>query len=1161
MVRLIAVTSLLLSFFVAVVPGRIVLADGRSLPPSWQVRGFVAALSDKYHDNAIFALRRSGHATAMFRALSNESSELRNYASRAAALLNDLLKHKNEKVRVAAAQGLGTLGTHAAKYEQQLVGLLEDKSPRVRVAAAQALGALGTRGAKYEQQLVGLLEDKSSRVRVAAAQALGALGTDAAKYAPQLVAQLKDRNWRVRAAAAQGLGALGTRGAKYEQQLVGLLEDKSSRVRAAAAQALGALGTDAAKYAPQLVAQLKDRNWRVRAAAAQGLGALGTRGAKYWPQLVTLLKDRSGNIRVVAVQALGALGSHAAKYAPQLAALLKDKSWRVRAAAARGLGALGTPGAKYGPQLVTLLKDRNWRVRAAAARALGTLAMHDANYAPQIILLLNDKDEYSYARVAAAEALGAMGTHAAVYAPQLAALLKDKSWRVRAAAAKALGALGAHGAKYAPQIAVLLNDKDANDYARATMAQALGTVGRHTMKYAAQSQYEYASQLAGLLTDNADEVRAAAAGSLGTLGHQAAARYTPQIAGLLADEDDSVRIAAERALITLGPLEPKFLPTILTHRYQDTSLTAKIRSLAYMSVGDNTEAQILLSWVGGSNQPPIKKIKNNNSNLAKKTLLIFKQAWTESRNFSIFRADLADQIGKIVTLVNWDKTDRDLLKWFETSLNDAGFVSQANSAGQKIRDLDFLEWKWGTAFAVLFHTVFWFGLIVVYPQSRQVQALFFWNKWIRLVAGLGYIGFLLTWVPFLRRRLFFPFKDTLIADALVDELEENSYYKGSLVIQKNGGSRPAIEVFCVIRGPTILEGESGLGKTMLVRYIVKNYKNLIVFLRASDCNVGVLEAIRGKLEGLAQDPSYLRKLIYAGAIDIVVDGVNEVSLETRAEIILFARRFSRGNLLLVTQPMDWEPPPLSKNYTMQSLTSTQIEEFLVGRYNTLDEHEIISKKEFAAKCHDFVVGALDSKQPKDKVEAMRRVISNPMDLTIVAQMLSDQKAPDLFSLQEQYFTLMSEDYTDRTVGDLQFPLAEFSEYVYHKRASDELVFSPDESQNEIHHLARHKMMVPYHDRKGKSKVERGWVFRHEKIMDFFLVQAFLGSGNKRPATHLGDYRFRGTYFQLANLLPIEQAEALEKQLIYYAADSKDHSISDDFIQLIRNRKSTEYRLE
>ena len=75
-------------------------------------------------------------------------------------------------------------------------------------------------------------------------------------------------------------------------------------------------------------------------------------------------------------------------------------------------------------------------------------------------------------------------------------------------------------------------------------------------------------------------------------------------------------------------------------------------------------------------------------------------------------------------------------------------------------------------------------------------------------------------------------------------------------------------------------------------------------------------------------------------------------------------------------------------------------------------------------------------------------------------------------------------------------------------------------------------------------------------MDYFIVQTFLGDGNEaelRLIDNIGDPRFRGVYFLLATLLPLNEAKDLREKLIDYAADTKDHTVSDTFVQLLRTR--------
>jgi DNA replicative helicase MCM subunit Mcm2 (Cdc46/Mcm family) len=53
-----------------------------------------------------------------------------------------------------------------------------------------------------------------------------------------------------------------------------------------------------------------------------------------------------------------------------------------------------------------------------------------------------------------------------------------------------------------------------------------------------------------------------------------------------------------------------------------------------------------------------------------------------------------------------------------------------------------------------------------------------------------------------------------------------------------------------IKGQIILEGDSGLGKSMFLRYLAKNQERIVVFLPASKCDSGVSIAIQAKLLGL-----------------------------------------------------------------------------------------------------------------------------------------------------------------------------------------------------------------------------------------------------------------------------------------------------------------------
>jgi len=259
---------------------------------------------------------------------------------------------------------------------------------------------------------------------------------------------------------------------------------------------------------------------------------------------------------------------------------------------------------------------------------------------------------------------------------------------------------------------------------------------------------------------------------------------------------------------------------------------------------------------------------------------------------------------------------------------------------------------------------------------------------------------------------------------------------------------------------------------------------------------------------------------------------------------------------MTTQPLEWTPPSTAKTYYLQSLEPNQIQQFLVSRQPRLPEDAKVQGSDYENACTTYLTNTLNPQQPKEELEAAQRILSNPMDLTLVSLMLSQGKTPDLFHLQEQQYNQMAEEFLQE--WRYEFPLKKFSQAIYQMRLNDEKALPAEDFYQELLSLEdeKYKMAVSrqWTDSKGKGKKE--WYFRHDKIMDFFLVQNFLGDSEEtetRLIDHMNDPRFRGVYFLLATLLPLAEAKQLREQLIQYAADTKDHTVSDTFVQILRSR--------
>ncbi|NJL11483.1 MAG: hypothetical protein HC908_18795 [Calothrix sp. SM1_7_51] len=254
-----------------------------------------------------------------------------------------------------------------------------------------------------------------------------------------------------------------------------------------------------------------------------------------------------------------------------------------------------------------------------------------------------------------------------------------------------------------------------------------------------------------------------------------------------------------------------------------------------------------------------------------------------------------------------------------------------------------------------------------------------------------------------------------------------------------------------------------MGKSMFLRYDAKKSHRIVVFLPAFKCEKGVSEAIQAKLHGQAQDENFLRSLVYSGAIDIYIDGINEVSAETRAKICEFVEKNFRGNVIITTQPLEWIAPSTAKTYKLQPLTRLQIEQFLSERAARLGNEAKIKGDDYKKACKNYLVKILDNQLPSDELDASLRILSNPMDLSLVSTMISQSEHPDLFNLQQQQYNLMSAEYQREWKHD--FPLKKFSMRIYQLRCNDETALPSDEFNKEI---------MSMEDEKYKMVVRREW---------------------------------------------------------------------------------------
>ncbi|ERT04866.1 AAA domain family protein [Lyngbya aestuarii BL J] len=563
-----------------------------------------------------------------------------------------------------------------------------------------------------------------------------------------------------------------------------------------------------------------------------------------------------------------------------LLAVFKDKQddSSVRSSAASALGNIGEGSPEVVQDLLAVLNDKqddSW-VRGDTASALGRINEGSPEVVQALLAVLNDKQDDADVRDNAASALGDIGEDSPEVVQDLLAVLNDKQddAEVRGDAAGALGRIGEDSPEVVQALLAVLNDKQDDSWVRRNVASALGNIG--------EGKPEVVQALLAVLNDKQDdsEVRSSAALALEDIG-EGSPEVVQALLKVLNDKQDDadVRSYAALALEDIGEGLPEVVNALLgvvgdkqddseVRHYAASSLTIKLSYL--LAETDNLSIQELEQWI------------------------------------ELYKPGLAVE--------DIDEIRRDNLR---RNINNLERRLQQKKESQKNRLLLQI-----TGLAILLHVLFWTGLIFLYPKSPQVRATFFWNPKVRKIVGLWYVGLALTWVPFLRERLFEPFRESLLSDADLENFNPQTYFAKSPVQHEASGEiQPLNKAIPEINGQILLVGESGLGKSMFLRHLVQSSEGIVVYLPAHQCDAGVIAAIQEKLDDyVKQDPYFLQSLIYHCAIDICIDGLNEVTPDTQANLIKFVESNFKTNIMMTTQP-NWTPLPteMLKIYTLKPL--------------------------------------------------------------------------------------------------------------------------------------------------------------------------------------------------------------------------------------------------
>jgi hypothetical protein len=426
----------------------------------------------------------------------------------------------------------------------------------------------------------------------------------------------------------------------------------------------------------------------------------------------------------------------------------------------------------------------------------------------------------------------------------------------------------------------------------------------------------------------------------------------------------------------------------------------------------------------------------------------------------------------------------------------------------------------------------WLVLLVAYPRSQTAQALLFSSDVWRRVLSFWAFDVAVFAVPALGRYLLRPFHDNLLAGAQIDRAQ--LYYDKLTVVELSTLStqpvaKPISTEVSIVSGRTLLIGRSGSGKTHFLRKQLEHTKNPAVFLEAKSCVEGVLEKIRHRFPNYVRDSGLFEKILYAGRLAIVIDGLNEVDVDTRSKIDSFILQFPKAPIVITCQPMSWRPGLRCKVFEICPIGNEEIVAFF--------ESIGYSDDTFRIRLKEFLREVSDTHDPLRKF-LIRDILSTPHDLALIGLLLRNGRKPDVSDLQQQQLEL-AEDALQKRIGrglNLGLLCSKAFDARLNNSQDSAREFDPSGFEAaELDVLCESRILILIKD--GRSYYQ----FRHDRIQDFLIV---LDPDNRAraEAEHQDDIRFAGVFALMAERLPKSRAKELLASLAATASQTGEFGV-------------------
>ena len=790
--------------------------------------------------------------------------------------------------------------------------------------------------------------------------------------------------------------------------------------------------------------------------------------------------------------------------------------------------------------IITCLKYDHDMLGYYAAICLGQYVKLPNKHINEINSLLLDPNKH--VRMSACEAVNRIQIVERTFYINLIELLDDSDPSIRASAITALSRYKNHSDEIFDKIGELIYDE--TDYVSAQASSFILTNERAFSRYKTKlierlhnlSGYESATVINAVrfsrIRDN-DLI-------LELVNYLDKIKSLDQYINWLGD----TYMPAFNALNSLGPFDLDIILNIIELSHNNMLFKDDYHFLAYYFAGGDNKIDSLINILLEFN---VTLISNEKSELKEASILTLLQAHEKSVKTPYTRTLIEKRLIEYINTITWSSNNIHILLLAKRTLEntDSVIVEIINKTIRSYKSNKIMRFSY---FAIITHLTFWFLLLLLYPRSNAVQAFFFWNKWARRIFGLFYVELLLKWVPYFRNILFTPFINNLKADLLEGDSINQKFYTN---IKTKCEDMIFDDIFSLqkeFKGRILLESTSGMGKTYILTYIIQNSKKISVYLPAWKCSNGVMQAIQEKILGPAQDISFLRDLIHSGHVEIYIDGLNEASMETCNKIRKFAEEFYSGNIFIASQPFNWIKPSGIKIINICPLSTGQVDEYLKFKAELFSDLTSNEAAEYNKKCKNFIDLLVNVKRDaKELVE----IISNPMELDTISFLIYKNIEPALFNIYEQQYILVKEEYSRLNFGN-SFPLEDFSSYAYYLKKNKLHLLDDDRYRLEFEFLFKFRMIIPYPNVHFNDS-RKSWIFRHDKIIDFFVSFYFMSVDKQKMYEHINDASFHGVYLFLAYKLPHDEVYSLREIMIQNAVNKKDHYASDLLIKALRYR--------